>query len=277
VSQVREFYDNDGWKWVNGQSGDARRWGTTARGPIQGGLDRRRVLLLRHVLGMASGCAAGNGVSMIEFGGGGQPVLPLLDGVRAYTAVDLSGEGLKAAAGAVARLHPEASFVQADVRSLPLKDGQYDVAYSAHMIYHLPSIEDQRLALEEMARVVRPGGVLAIVGANPYPLLFPGRCMRRAIANAPALGSLARTLRRPPPLPYLPMPHSWRSSVLAPFGQTSTYAYGVPPPSFCRRVQESRPLGRLAWRSLAGLETRHPRLALRLGNFTLVVLQKSAT
>lgn len=275
VARVRDFYDREGWQWMDGESGDARRWGTTPRGPIQESIERHRLALLRRTLRLATGATAGTGPSMVEFGGGGQPAVPLLDGVGSYTAVDISSEGLKAAAAAIAPLGIDARFVEADVRSVPLDDDQFDVAYSAHMIYHLPTEDDQRRALQEMARVLRPGGVLAVVGTNPYPLLFPGRCARRAIANAPVLGGLAQTLRRPPPLPFLPMPLSWRASVLAPFGSVSTHAFGVPTPSFSRRVDESRPAGRLLWRVIARLETRHARLALRLGSFTLVVLEKA--
>lgn len=275
VSRVKEFYDREGWQWVDGQSGDARRWDTRPRGPIQEQLDRRRLELLRRCLGLDGPGTAGRTVSMVEFGGGGQPAVRLLEAVRRYTAVDISNEGLKAAARAIAPLGLDARFVEADVRSLPMEDDQFDVGYSAHMIYHLPTVDDQRRALQEMVRVLRPGGLLAVVGANPYPLLFPGRCVRRAVAVTPVLGPLARALRPPPPLPYLPTSHAWRSAVLAPFGATSTYAFGVPPASFYRRTDETHPVGRLLWRAIAELEASHPRLALRLGSFTLVVLRKN--
>lgn len=273
VAQVKAFYDTDGWKWVGGVSGDARRWGTAPRGPVQEAIGRRQVALLRGCLGLDG--AATRGVSMVEFGGGGQPAVNLLGAVSSYTAVDISSEGLKAAAALVEPLGLDTTYVEADVRSLPLEDGQFDVAFSAHMIYHLPTADDQRRALREMVRVVRPGGVLAVVGANPYPLLFPGRCIRRAIADTPVVGPLARALRPPPPLPYLPLPHAWRASVLAPFGAVSVHSFGVPPPSFYRWADEGRPLGRFLWRGIAALQAHHPGLALRLGNFTLVVVRKS--
>lgn len=275
VTRVKEFYDRDGWRWVDGQSGDARRWGTEPRGPVQAQLARFRLELLRTELGL-QGHESGRDVSLVEFGGGGQPAVQLLDAVRRYTAVDISGEGLKAAASALEPLGLETRFVEADVRSLPLDDDQFDVAYSAHMIYHLPTADDQRRALQEMARVVRPGGALAVVGANPYPLLFPGRCVRRAVADTPVLGPLVRALRPVPPLPYLPMSRRWRSSVLSPFGAVSAHPFGVPTPSFSRRVDESAASGRLLWRGIAALETGYPRLALRLGSFTVVILRKGA-
>lgn len=275
VARVRDFYEHEGWKWVDGVSGDSRRWGTVPRGPIHAEISHRHGALLRQCLGLDRSAGGAKALSMVEFGGGGQPALALLDSVGSYTAVDISSTGLRAAASSIEPLGLAASFVEADVRSLPMKDAQFDIAYSAHMIYHLPTVDDQRAALQEMARVVRPGGVLAVVGANPYPLAFPARCIRRAIADAPLLGPAAQALRRPPPLPYLPMPHAWRASVLAAFGTTSTYSFGVPTPSFCRSVDEGWLGGRLLWRGIAALEARFPHLALRLGNFTLVVLRKA--
>ena len=43
------------------------------------------------------------------------------------------------------------------------------------MLYHIPDSAGQRSALHEMLRVVRPGGVLVLITANPRPLLFPIR------------------------------------------------------------------------------------------------------
>jgi SAM-dependent methyltransferase len=213
---------------------------------------------------------------MVEFGGGGQPAVRLLDGVSSYTAVDLSGEGLKAARAAVEPFGVDAKYIEADVRSVPLPDDQFDVAYCAHMIYHLPTVDDQRRALREMARIVRPGGVLAVVSANPYPWLFPWRCVAWAILDAPILGALVNAARPPPPLPYRPMSSTWICEVLAPFGTTEVHPFGVPTTTFTRRVGETRSAGRLAWQGMYWLETKRPELARRIGNYTLEVLEKTA-
>lgn len=275
VTRVRSFYDREGWQWVDGVSGDARRWGTPTRGPIQLRLDRQRVELLRRLLRLDGPAAPAGGASLVEFGGGGQPATELLAGVRKYTAVDLSTEGLKAAAAALEPLALEREFVEADVRSLPLPDGTFDVAYSAHMIYHVPTAEDQRRALREMARVVRPGGVLAVVMSQPYPWLFPGRCLRRAVADTPRLGPLVDRLRPTPPLPFLPMSARWMREVLGDLGETSVHCYHVPTTAFSRRVGEDRPVGRLLWHGISLLETRWPETGCRVGCYAVVVLAKA--
>jgi SAM-dependent methyltransferase len=54
----------------------------------------------------------------------------------------------------VDRFDPRAD-IQADLRDLPLADGSVDVLLSSHVIEHIP---DDRAALAELARIVRPGG-----------------------------------------------------------------------------------------------------------------------
>ena len=51
-------------------------------------------------------------------------------------------------------------LVQADIREVPFANGSFDVVYTMGTIEH---IDEYRLALAEVARVLRPGGV-AIVG-----------------------------------------------------------------------------------------------------------------
>jgi SAM-dependent methyltransferase len=49
---------------------------------------------------------------------------------------------------------------EGDVQHLPFGDGEFDCAVAAWMLYHVPDIE---LALDELARVLRPGGRLVAV------------------------------------------------------------------------------------------------------------------
>lgn len=52
------------------------------------------------------------------------------------------------------------SATVADACSLPVADGQYDVALLLGPLYHLLEAEDRRLALHEARRVVRPAGLV---------------------------------------------------------------------------------------------------------------------
>ena len=65
------------------------------------------------------------------------------------------------------RRHPDARFETGDAEALPFADGAFDAAVSGYGIIHLPR---PAAALAEMARVLRPGGRLAVsVWAPPEP------------------------------------------------------------------------------------------------------------
>lgn len=73
--------------------------------------------------------------------------------------------------------------VQADLRQLPFDDGSYDFVYASHVLEH---VDDDRRALAEIARVLRPGGVailpVPIVGDTtieyPHPVATEGYHVR---------------------------------------------------------------------------------------------------
>jgi ubiquinone/menaquinone biosynthesis C-methylase UbiE len=70
--------------------------------------------------------------------------------------VDMVAAGLRKAASAL----PEARLMQADVCALPLEDQSLDAVVSANLLEHVP---DDRLALRQIARVLKPGGPVALV------------------------------------------------------------------------------------------------------------------
>lgn len=84
----------------------------------------------------------------------------------AVTGIDRNGP-MVAAARERARGVPGASFVQADFLTYPLDDASFDFACANTALHHM----DFGAALEKMARILRPGGRLAVVGlaANGSP------------------------------------------------------------------------------------------------------------
>jgi SAM-dependent methyltransferase len=75
--------------------------------------------------------------------------------------VDLVAAGLRKAHAST----PSARLLQADVRDLPLADGSVDAVVSANLLEHVP---DDRRALKEVRRVLRPGGrAVIVVPAGP--------------------------------------------------------------------------------------------------------------
>jgi SAM-dependent methyltransferase len=86
--------------------------------------------------------------------------------------VDLIASGLLAAHRQV----PEARLLQADVCALPLEEASVDAAVSANLLEH---VRDDRAALAELRRVLRPGGQAVLVvpaapGAYDYYDRFLG-------------------------------------------------------------------------------------------------------
>lgn len=66
--------------------------------------------------------------------------------------------------------------VQADLRALPFKDDSFDTVYSFKVLAHIDTIG---AALEELARVTRPGGTLVLEFYNRYSLRYVVRRLKR--------------------------------------------------------------------------------------------------
>lgn len=62
-------------------------------------------------------------------------------------------------------------FLNMDARALAFRDGSFDIAYCLSSIEHFGGLDGASAALREMARVVRPGGIVAL--ATEYVLTGP--------------------------------------------------------------------------------------------------------
>src|ERR687885_1486354 len=63
-------------------------------------------------------------------------------------------------------LFPELEFVVADVAALPFGDASFDKAVAADLVEHLDDATFERM-LEELQRVLRPGGTFTLYTPNP--------------------------------------------------------------------------------------------------------------
>jgi ubiquinone/menaquinone biosynthesis C-methylase UbiE len=72
-----------------------------------------------------------------------------------------------------------------DVQELPFADGSFDVAVAAWMLYHVPDLDR---GLSELARVLRPGGILVAVTNSRYHL----RELRELVGSGPSTLSFNR-------------------------------------------------------------------------------------
>ncbi len=267
--ETLDYYEREGWdRSDGGVLRDHLRWGSTQTGPVRARshvLRRRRV---REALGRA-----GLPLSMLECGCGGNPAVDLLPLCARYTALDFSARGLGQARKVLSGHPIPFGLVEADMCAMPFPDSVFDAVYSANALYHIRDAQGQAVALTEMARVTRPGGVVVLIVANPRPLLFPGRLLVRLAADAPRLGPLVDRLCTPAPIPYNPRPLSWMARTLAPLGEVTITSYTIPSMWFNQRIAEKRGVGRLAWHGIEWLERAQPVLAGRLGCYVQITLR----
>lgn len=95
---------------------------------------------------------------VLEAGCGPAPAAHYLaDRTPRVVGVDLSAQMLRAARRRTASLHP----TLADLRTLPFRDATCRLAIAYYCLQHLPRV-DLPGALDELRRVLRPDGVLAI-------------------------------------------------------------------------------------------------------------------
>jgi SAM-dependent methyltransferase len=266
---TREFYDKVGWTVVDGKTVDERLFGNRERGPIRVALQELRFARVREALRLA-----GSPLSLLEVGCGGNPEVLLIDLCSKYTGVDFSRTGLEVASQRLAPTGVPFELKEASAMDLPFPDQSFDAAYSAHVLYHIPKIDDQATAFRQIARVVRSGGVAVFLLANPYPLLFPGRLIKRILADTPLLGGLLNRLRPKPPLPYRPMSIGWMRAQLAPFGEVSVTCHALDSTWFNQHVSERSVLGNLLWKGILRLERYSTRQSAYLGNYVQLVLRK---
>jgi ubiquinone/menaquinone biosynthesis C-methylase UbiE len=112
------------------------------------------------------------------------------------TGVDLSPEMLRRARSRSAAIDAPIELKQADVEALPFGDGTFDTVVSTLAMCAVP---DERAAVLEMCRVLRPGGRLLLldhIGSNWWPIRAGQRLME--IYTIPRGGE--HMTRRPRPI-----------------------------------------------------------------------------
>jgi SAM-dependent methyltransferase len=125
--------------------------------------DYREALILRRLL------PALPGPEVLNAGAGaGTLTLKLVDAGLRVTSVDASPELCDWVRAALRARGAEAGnpVLRGDAARMALPDAAFDAAVSAEVLEHL---DDDAAALAELARVLRPGGLLLVtVPANPY-------------------------------------------------------------------------------------------------------------
>ncbi len=270
--ETREYYDHEGWQLCpdGARLRELNRFGMKEDGPI------RQKLYGQHLRRIEAAVrSAGNSLNLLECGCGGNPMIRLLRTGDRYTGVDFSTTGLGEADSRLRAWGGTCRLQEADICRLPFSDGEFDAIYSAHVLYHIDSAPGQAAALEEMSRVLRPGGVAVLALANPHPLLFPIRFGKNLAAETPMLRSVVVRFRQNNSLPYRPMNIGGYKRKLQRHGSVDIVTGGIPSVWFYRNVTEYRYPGKILWHAIRSLESRAPRLSASLGNYFLLIFRKT--
>lgn len=103
-------------------------------------------------------------LSALDVGCGVGALHPWLKGrFRPLHGTDLSADCLAEAR----TLHPDVSYTPCEPGELPYDDDGFDVLTASCVLHHVPLAERAGFAAE-LRRVLRPGGLLAIVEHNPF-------------------------------------------------------------------------------------------------------------
>lgn len=103
---------------------------------------------------------------VVESGSGmGQTSCLLAERVDTVLLVDLIERPLRQAAQYFSRQGKRGVLLQGDLFELPLKDATADIAFNAGVFEHF-DFQQRCLALREMARIVRPGGLIIVAVPN---------------------------------------------------------------------------------------------------------------
>jgi SAM-dependent methyltransferase len=127
-----------------------------------------------------------------EANGGDQLLFDLFPAPVRAVGMDVAQPTVSAAARRC--WNASAVFLASDIRHLAVRSESVDLAISTSTLDHFDSAQDIRTALAEMARVVRPGGMLVVTLDNPHNPLYPLLRWASRLPGAPF--ALGRTMSR---------------------------------------------------------------------------------
>src|SRR5258706_4975316 len=107
---------------------------------------------------------------VLEVGfGAGTDFIQWLRAGAVASGIDLTPEALDNLTHRIAvyQLPPPASIQVADAEKLPFESNRFDLGYSFGVLHHTPNTE---LALQELVRVVRPGGEVKVMLYNRHSI-----------------------------------------------------------------------------------------------------------
>jgi SAM-dependent methyltransferase len=276
---VRRFYDEKGWCRAGDTYVDTQLY-----------VDVRPVVqqYMRRADARVQAVLAPEGRLFLDVGCGAKPKMELSTGYQKHVCVDFSITGLREARR---KLGARGLYVMADATALPFAEDLFDAVISAHVIYHIPGLENQRRAMQEVYRMVKPGRTGAILYANPYhvryfDLTWGWKGLARHMFRF--LGDMVDRLRGRPhwaadkpgeervadgELFYKSYPPAWVRRFLPPGTMEIRCLRWLTKTFTSRRVQDT-PNWRRFLHTVTWLEDRLPHLLAYGANYLLLVVRK---
>lgn len=267
---VQTFYDEYGWvKRDDGLYRDTADF-TDTREIARSYQRICNARIARHLAG---------GTYLLDAASGAIPLpeyLSLSDGYATRICLDFSTRALREAQ---AKLGSRGLYVLGDITCLPFRDGSIDDVISLHTIYHVPEAQ-QATAVDELVRVVRPGGRVVIVYVWPRSLAMDFLTSLRSKLGIvlrlgrPPRGARAATTaaKTSPSLYFKPQGFDWYRRAVEKNHGAKLRVWALVD-SF--RFLPDGVVGKLSLGLIRCLEGVMPRMAGRLGKYPMFVVKKS--
>ncbi|MDH3240782.1 MAG: class I SAM-dependent methyltransferase [Alphaproteobacteria bacterium] len=253
--EVRRHYDSQGWvedeTGKTGEDHDFRPFQDCSRAYYEAA-DEKLIARFRGQDGvlLIAGC-----------GDAPQSHVKIAGQFQRFICLDIS---VRALAVSARKLGARGEFVNGSLLDIPLGSDRVDAILCTHVLYHIDR-DRQARAVEEMIRVLRPGGRAVIVYTNPRA---PLNLVQRALKAVGLNRLLGKDI-----LYFYGHPLSWWRR----FGGDCDLAFE---PALAMTVNQQRALvpdnrlGRALFNWAARFEDRHPGIALRLWSYPTVILRK---
>ena len=254
-SQVRKFYDSDGWVLDEaGRTGEDRyfRALSNSRSAYDEKIRQKTVAYFDGLKGI-----------LLIVGGGDLPQSHLLAAEKfaRVICVDISWRALEISKS---KLGAKGDYRQASILALPLRDQSVDAILCAHVLYHIDKIAQEK-AVKELIRVSKPGGRMVLLYRNPHaPLNLIQRCVQ--------LSRINKMLKKDKLYVYS-YPQSWWSQFEG-LCRVQILPCDVMSPNQARMFLPSKALRERFFNWAAQFEDQHAYLATRLWSYSRIILDK---